>query len=146
MQFSRSFHLRLFGAFWAFGVALFTVKYFTNPGNSALLGIAGYGKTYMGELADILGLTAVEILVSAAILRPWSYRRSWGRSLTAAAVLAPWIVVRMAVGMHAGPTTRAHTLWLLLFLIGLIGTAIVSGTAAVRARDRSSPLQQAPGP
>ncbi len=72
MQLWRSFHLRLFCAFWAFGVALFTVKYFTNPSNSALMGIEGYGKTYTGELADILGLTAVEILVSAAILRPWS--------------------------------------------------------------------------
>jgi hypothetical protein len=145
MQFSRSFHLRLFGAFWAFGVALFTVKYFTNPGNPALTGIARYGTTYMGELADILGLTAVEVLVSAAILRPWSYRQSWGRALTAAAVLAPWLLVRVAVGMHAGPTTRAHTRWLLLFLIGLVIAAIVSGTAAVRARGRSSPLQQSPG-
>jgi len=130
--------MRLFGGFWAFGIALFAFKYFTNPEDPTLMGLARYGTTYAGELIHILGWTAVEVLVSAAILRPWSYRRSWGRALAAAVISAPWLLGRAGVGMHDGPTTHAHTLWLLLFLIGLVSTAIVSGTAAVRARGRSS--------
>ena len=56
-----------------------------------------------GELARILTVAAGEIIVLLAILRPWSYRRSWGRALLAFAVLSPWLLLWGAVGLHAGP-------------------------------------------
>jgi hypothetical protein len=129
----------LFGGFWALGVAFFSLRYLLNPQDPTLEGIQRYGHTYASELAHVLRLTAAEIPVAAALLRPWNYRRSWGRALTAATLLAPWLLLRAGVGMHAGPATHAHTLWLALFWIGLVSTALVSGIAAVRARRRSAP-------
>ena len=131
--------LRLFAGYSTLGAALFTFEYLTNPLEPALAGTARYGTTYAGELTQILGVTGAEILVAAVILRPWSYRRSWGRALLCALAFAPWLALWGALGLHAGPTTHAHTTWLLLFWLGLVTAAAVSGAAAVRARTRTSP-------
>ena len=123
----------LLGAFWLAGVALMIRSYVANPVDPSLRGAARYGTTYAGELRFILAVTASEILVSVAVLRPWSYRRSWGRSLALAAVLAPWMLLWGGFGMHAGPTTHAHTLWLFFYWVGLLAAAVTSGVSSARA-------------
>ena len=86
-----------------------------------------------GPKLERRAVTASEILVSVAVLRPWSYRRSWGRSLALAVVLAPWMLLWGGFGMHAGPTTHAHTLWLFFYWVGLLAAAVTSGVSSARA-------------
>jgi hypothetical protein len=128
----------VFAAFWLIGIALMSWSYVANPVNPSLRGTERYGTTYAGELRFILMVTLLEITISLGVLRPWSYRRSWIRVLVLLLLLTPWLLLWGALGLHAGPTTHTHTLWL-VFWIGLLGAAIVSGTSAVRARRRSAP-------
>ena len=116
--------LAIFFAFWLLAVGDMTWTYLSNPHDPTLTGTDRYGHTYPGELARILTVAAGEIIVLLAILRPWTYRRSWGRALLAFAVLSPWLLLWGAVGLHAGPTTHAHTAWLLLLWLGLLGAAL----------------------
>jgi hypothetical protein len=140
-QLWRRWPVWLFGGFWVVGVVYFTLMYLMNPYEISPEGPMR-GHTYPGELADVLGVTAVEFLAATVLLRPWSYRRSWGRALIAAAVFAPWSFIRMVMGMHAGPATHAHSLWMLLFCVGLVGAAVVSGIAAVRAARLPPPVRR----
>jgi hypothetical protein len=65
------------------GLAFFSYTYVANPHDPALVGTDAYGHTYRGELTSILVISAAEILVAGAIVRPWSYRASWGRAFIA---------------------------------------------------------------
>ena len=93
-----------------------------------------YGHNAEGSL--VLGLTMVwiEVVVLLAVLRPWSYARSWGRALTATAMWLPWALYGTLLAMHAGGVIIVHTLWLWLALLVLVGMAIGSGIAAARSR------------
>lgn len=85
----------------------------------------------------ILGVVAmVEAGVFYALLRPESYRASWGRASRAAAVGAVLSVVFGLGLMHAPPYVYAHWLWLCAVTVGLL---ILSATSALRAARRRSP-------
>ena len=129
--------LILFAGFWIIGVLVMAGSYYANPHDPTLTGVDAYGHTQVGELARILQITAVELLVFVVVLRPWSHRRSWIRAVTGLALLTPWLLLWGAVGLHSGPTTQAHTSWLLLFWVALLISAIVSGVGAARARRES---------
>lgn len=82
-----------------------------------------YGTNWPGDFQAVLWTSAAEIAVLWMILRPWSLRLSAGRLLRAAALFAPWLGLRLMVGMHGGPVIGAHDGWLLLLWIGmLVGT------------------------
>jgi hypothetical protein len=129
----------VFSTFWLVGVVLMTLSYVGNPVDPSLIGTDRYGQSYSGELQSILTVTLAEIAISLAILRPWNYRRSWWRPLLLLVILTPWLLLWGVVGMHAGPTTHTHSLWLMLYWIGLLGAISISGCAAVLARRRSEP-------
>ena len=131
----------VFTTFWLIGIALMSWSYATNPVNPALHGPGRYGTTYEGELRFILTVTLGEIAISLGVLRPWSYQRSWVRTLIMLLLLSPWLLLWGALGLHAGPTTHTHTLWLVLFWFGLLSAAIASSTAALRIRARSMGMQ-----
>ena len=114
-----------------------TATYYANPHDPTLTGTDAYGHTQVGELARILKITAGELVIATLVLRPWSYRRSWVRVLAGLLLLTPWMLLWGVAGMHSGPTTHAHTSWLLLFWIGLAISGIVSAIGAARARRRS---------
>jgi hypothetical protein len=128
----------LFSGFWLVGVALMTQSYVRHPVDPALHGTAAYGTTYAGELRFILSVTAVEMLISAMILRPWSYYHSWVRALSVFVLCTPWMLLWGALGLHAGPATHVHSIWLLLYWVGLLVSATVSGSVAAQARRASA--------
>lgn len=77
----------------------------------------------------MLQRSAIETALLVAILRPWSFVRSRGRLVLALAVFVPWTLLRLVVGMHAGPIALRHDLWLLLVCLGLTGGLVaLSGT------------------
>jgi hypothetical protein len=125
--------LILFVAYWTLVVGFVVATYSAYPPDPDLRDTASYGHTAPGELRVDLIVMALEIAVFAALLRPWSYARSWGRALVSLGVLTPWLVFLLAVGIHAGPPIRVHTDLLLLLWIGLLVAAISGGVAALRA-------------
>jgi hypothetical protein len=127
-----------FSGFWLIGIALMIYDYFRNPVIPGLHGTAAYGTTHAGELQVILLVTAAEVLISTVILRPWSYQHSWFRSLLTLILLTPWMLLWGALGLHAGPTTHMHSMWLLLYWVGLLVAAVMSGIGSFWAHRTSS--------
>ena len=134
--------LALFVAFCAAGVALFVEANALDPPDPTLEGTATYGRNHPGELRFILTLAAAEAAVALALLRPWSYRRSWFRAFTALCALTPWFLLVGVGGMHAGTVTARHLVWLAAGWVSLLVTAVVSGVSARRAM-RRQPLPHA---
>jgi hypothetical protein len=88
---------------------------------------------FPADLAHVAEEGGWEMLLLYAVLRPWSYRRSWGRAGLAALLLLPWVLFNLLF-LHQGPAMGMHTLWLLAMEIALIRAMIVSSGAAPRRR------------
>jgi hypothetical protein len=68
----------------------------------------------------------IETALVAAVLRPASYRHSWGRALVAlAAVMAWWFYLGMGI-IHQAGYYIVHLQWLALMISGLILLLLVS--------------------
>ena len=91
-----------------------------------------YGHNHEGALVDGLVFTLVELAVLVAILRPWSYERSWGRALVALALLVPWAGISMISTMHAGGIVVLHFMWIALLVLDVGVTFLVSAIARYR--------------
>ena len=94
----------------------------------------GNGQNWPGDLSTELWLGAAELLVLFLILRPWSYRRSWGRALVALVLFIPWTLFTAMLGMHAGSINGAHLVWRAGVALVLLCLALISGYEAVQAR------------
>jgi hypothetical protein len=66
-----------------------------------------------------------ELGVLVAILRPWSYQKSWGRALGALGACLPLTFFALLLTMHAGSVASVHALWMLTNLMGLVGACLV---------------------
>ena len=97
-----------------------------DPYNSALAGAARYGHNHSGALGEGLAACFIELVLLVALLRPWSFDRSWGRALGALALTLPWTVFSMVITMHAGGIVAIHFLWL-CFVVVLLLAALVMG-------------------
>jgi hypothetical protein len=93
-----------------------------------------YGQNWPGDLSTELWFGVAELLVLFLILRPWSYRRSWGRALLALVVFIPWTLFAAMLGMHAGSINGAHLVWRAGVVLVLLVLAAISGYEAARAR------------
>lgn len=98
-----------------------------------------YGMNWPGDLGRGLGNTAVEVAVLVLLLRPWSFRDSIGRLVLALVLFLPWALFNLVLGMHGGPISNAHELWLLLVCAGL-----VAGLIMVSRGRRNPPSSGAP--
>lgn len=96
-----------------------------DPFNAALEGTARYGHNHEHALVEGILWTLSELVLLYAILRPWSYRRSWGRALGALALLVPWTGLSMVMTMHAGGIVALHFLWLLLVTLLVAGVLVI---------------------
>jgi hypothetical protein len=85
-----------------------------------------YGMNWPGDLGGYLWNTAVEAGVLVLLLRPWSFRDSIGRLVLALLLFVPWALFSLVVGMHGGPISNAHELWLLLVCAGLVAGLIMT--------------------
>jgi hypothetical protein len=99
------------------------------------LGYPNYGHNN-GDHAFIAGIAAitVELIILYLILRPWSYQRSWRRSLGALMVAVPWLGVSVFMTFHAGGIIAVHATWMLAVVILLLFTTFISAIAAANQR------------
>lgn len=108
--------LRLAGlpCLWLAIVVLMIRSHLGDPYDPALTGTEAYGHNHEGALLQGVIWTFTELVIVSAILRPWTYRRSWGRALGALALLVPWTGLALLMTMHAGGIVALHALWLML--------------------------------
>ena len=91
------------------------------------------GMAYPGEMPALALLLAIDAALLLAVVRPWSYRHSWGRALVALVLWTPWAFAAIAaVAAKGGPASLAHATWLGLTWIALLGGTIVSAVAGRR--------------
>jgi hypothetical protein len=99
----------------------------------------------MDSVIDGSGLLTAQVVVLYALLRPVSFRNSWGRALLAFVVAAFWTSF-LAVGVvHAPGWFHANLLWLVALNAGLVLLAIVSGIRGSASR-RGAEAQPDLGP
>ena len=133
MPVSKAMRVALLPALWAATAFMMARDWAADPYDPSLVGTSSYGHNGEGALVDMLAMSAIELAVLVAILRPWSYDRSWGRALLAAALLLPWTAVSMMLSMHAGGIVLLHFMWLFLALVGLVVTFLVSAISVYRS-------------
>ena len=130
-------HLRNLGlvGLWLIMLGLMIHSQIEDPPDPTLTGTAAYGHNSEGSLWQMGILSAVELAILYAIVRPWSFRRSIGRLALAVALLVPWALVSMVITMHAGSIVVIHFLWVSSALIALFIALVV--TVYRWSRDRA---------
>jgi hypothetical protein len=93
-----------------------------------------FGANWPGDFRAAFGLLSLETLVLYAVVRPWSYRASWGRSVLALLLVIPWAILSFIVTMHSGRILGLLVLWRLLLIPALAITVGVSVYTARRIR------------
>jgi hypothetical protein len=131
---------------WILGAAL--ALYGSTLGNPYLShhGLNPVEQHRLGLAVSFVFLVTVECAVVAAILRPKSYKRSWGRALVAAVLLSilHWFFFLplhqpAAVGLHAmWLLAMATVCWLLCIVSGIsvLAGRLTPNTSLERTRDR----------
>jgi hypothetical protein len=77
------------------------------------------------SLAYGLPRVTAEVLALYFVLRPSSFRWSWGRVLVALALFIPWFFYCVQFIMHAPGWVIAHNYWLLAVVVGLVVLLVV---------------------
>ena len=86
-------------------------------------------------VAQFALVTTVETALLWFIIRPRSYRHSWGRSLTAALLFLPVTLYFGSALMHAPWYQYMHFLWSVLLSVALAIAFVGSATASARRGD-----------
>lgn len=91
-----------------------------------------------GDLIGGLLTFAIEFAVVVAIVRPWSYVRSWVRSLCVCvpAFLASGFFITSCMPDDA--FTQVHALWMLALTLAFFGATVWSAAAALRHHHRAT--------
>lgn len=97
-------------ALWAATAVLMWRNHALDPFDPLVQGTARYGHNPEGGLRVGLIAIAIELVLAAAIVRPWS-RPAVGRSVVGLLLAAPWAVLSMMMTMHAGGIVAIHFLW-----------------------------------
>ena len=121
---------------WAGLVILMVVDYVGDPPNPAPDDRQSYGYHVPGELLQNLLLSVAELGLLLLVLRPWSYRGSWGRALLAFVLIAPWWLFYFVTTLHAGPVTHVHAFWLLGLALACLFCTVYSLAGRIRHRYR----------
>ena len=87
-----------------------------------------------GDLQLAFKFLVFDMLVLYGMLRPWSYHRSWRRSLAALIALAPWAFFSIFATMHTGRILGMVAGWQVLMVAALAITLVVSAIGAWRNR------------
>jgi hypothetical protein len=124
-----------FGTVLPFGVWVATTLemlrgWRNDPYNPALKGSDTYFHNGPGALGWGVLFTTIDIVVLYAVLRPWSYDRSWRRALAALLLFTPWAFLNAITVVHAGSVRFTHILSVLAVWLGLAVLFAVSGVVA----------------
>jgi hypothetical protein len=84
-----------------------------------------------------LARITTEVVALYVLLRPSSFRWSWGRVLMAFMVFAIWMGYDGGFGFHSPGWVLGHGYWLFGLCAGLLMLLIVSGVCAWRMQRRS---------
>jgi hypothetical protein len=133
MLVTKAIRVALLPALWVATASMMVHDWASDPYDPVLTGTDRYGHNHESALVDGLVGTLIELAVLIAILRPWSYDRSWGRSLVAAALLAPWTAISMVLSMHQGGIVALHFMWVFFALVGVFVAFLVSASSVYRA-------------
>ena len=79
-------------------------------------------------------LISAHVLLLLAVLRPSTYRRSWGRALAASILSAAFLSLGVLGAMHSPPPWVAYLLWLVVVLAGALLLLAYSVVAAAKAQ------------
>ncbi len=131
-------HFRNFAllGLWLIALGLMIYSWLTDPADPTLTGTDAYGHNSEGSMRQMGLLSATELLILYAIIRPWSFHRSVGRLVLAVALLIPWAITSMAISMHAGGIVAIHFLWVMSALVALFIALLT--TIYLSWRDRQS--------
>jgi hypothetical protein len=100
-----------------------------DPGPTGLPNDLKYRHNFPGDFRQNAILVLVEAAIAMLLIRPWSYNRSSGRTIIAAFVFLPWLILNLAFMMHSGGIMALHTLWLLALWLSFVVAAAWSGIA-----------------
>jgi hypothetical protein len=112
-------------------------NHLADPYDPSRQGTAAYGHNHPGALLQGLVVTLVELAVVYLILRPGSYRHSWGRAALALAIFLPGAAASAVLTMHTGGIYSLHFLWMASVVLILVGCGIWSAGAALLERRRA---------
>ena len=93
-----------------------------------LEGVLTFSAVALGECALLL-----------AILRPWSYCRSWGRALSASLLALVLSSLWIQGVLHSPPYFGVHLQWWLLVSLGLLLLTLFSAASAWRHARKARP-------
>ena len=79
-------------------------------------------------------MLAIQTMALLLILRPDSYRQSWGRAFFAAFACLAFVVVVAPSGMHAPPALGYYIGWLLVMFAVMLLLLVWSVVGAIRSR------------
>jgi len=89
-------------------------------------------------------LPSVEAGLALVVVRPWSFRASWGRLLAALGVFVPWLgFCGATVGPHIPMFIMLNVVWVAL-IVFLLTCALVVTVAVVLVRHRRQVSLQGP--
>jgi uncharacterized membrane protein len=74
----------------------------------------------------IVGFITIHTGLAMAVLRPRSYRHSWGRAIIALAISLGFLAFAILGAMHAPPPHAVYLLWLLAFCVIMLGLLVWS--------------------
>lgn len=113
--------------------------YITNPPLD-VPGAINYGENSPGQFQTFAWFTLAELLVTYAVLRPWSYRlTSWWRPIAVLVLLFPWLCLIAMGAMHSSQVYGLHLLWLMLLNLILFILTLVTFVAWLVKRQNKLP-------
>jgi hypothetical protein len=109
-----------------------------DPGPTGLPNDLRYSHNFPGDFRRNAIQLLIEAVIALLLIRPWSYQRSSGRVLIAAALFAPWVLLNLMFLIHSGGIMVLHTVWLLIVWLSLVCAALWAGAATIVNRFKRS--------
>ena len=89
----------------------------------------------IAAVVPVAALVTLQTVLLTAILRPLTYRQSWGRALAGVGVSLAFFAYAALGAMHAPPFYFFYLWWLLLVVAAMFALVAVSGISKLRMRN-----------
>lgn len=85
----------------------------------------------------VVGLMTVQVALLFAILRPSSFKNSWGRALLAFISSLGFLTLGVMGVMHAPPPWGRYVFWLLAMALAMLSITLQSAIGAITAKEEA---------